>query len=271
MVIAVMGGIVVRNWLERRLIYFPSTVLQATPAEARLAFEDVALTSEDGTSLHAWFIPAPAAAETRALLYYHGNAGNIGDRVLLASQLRRELRLHLLLVDYRGYGRSEGTPSEEGLYQDGVSALHWLRARPEVEQVVLLGHSLGGGVATEVARRERPEGLILASAFTSIPAMAKAAYGIPPFVVATEFNNEAKIGELDGVPLLVAHGDGDEIIPYAMGEALAHTAGVSLLTLPGAHHNDIWDLGGSRFYDAMRAFIAESLAPPKAPPPAPER
>ena len=93
MVIAVMGGIVVRNWLERRLIYFPSTVLQATPAEARLAFEDVALTSEDGTSLHAWFIPAPAAAETRALLYYHGNAGNIGDRVLLASQLRRELSL----------------------------------------------------------------------------------------------------------------------------------------------------------------------------------
>jgi pimeloyl-ACP methyl ester carboxylesterase len=153
--------------IENALVYHPEQQLRAMPAEAHVPFDEVWLTSEDGVRLHAWHVHAAAA---RALVVVcHGNAGNISHRLRLADALARE-GLDTLLFDYRGYGRSAGSPSEEGLYRDGEAARRW--AEGKGLPVVLYGESLGGAVAVELAVRRAPALLVVQSSFTSLPALA---------------------------------------------------------------------------------------------------
>ena len=260
-------------WLEQKMIYFPDRALRATPAEVGLRFEEVWFEAADGVRLHGWFVPARSAqaAAGRALLLSHGNAGNIGDRVSWIAMLHRGLDAHLLIYDYRGYGRSEGAPSEAGLYADAEAALQALRERAaqgvDPGRICVLGRSLGGGVTSELAVRaidsgQAPAAVVLESTFTSMGAMAGVVFPALPGlgrVVRTGYDNLGKTPAIRGagVPMAIVHGAADELIPVAMAHELARVAGVEPVIIENGGHNDAWYVGGERSYlPALRALLS---------------
>jgi uncharacterized protein len=241
--------------LERRFIYFPAAALVASPATYGLEADDVWMEAEDGTRVHGWWLHSGGE---RALIWCHGNAGNISHRLENARRLVDALGMDILLFDYRGYGLSGGRPDEQGLYLDSVAAYGEARRRGfEPAQIVLFGRSLGAAVATELARRRPAAALILESPFLSIPAMARAVYPfVPSFLVRTQFDNEAKIGRLD-VPILIIHGARDEIVPLAHGRRLYEAAAPPkrFFEIPGAGHNDTYIVGGQEYLEVWRSFL----------------
>lgn len=253
----------VRPAIERSFIYFPSRTLAATPGDVGLPYEDVQFHASDGTRLHGWFVPGDRDI---ALLWLPGNAGNIGDRVELLRRFHDELAVSIFLFDYRGYGASEGRPSERGTYLDSGAALDALRGRPGVprDRVVLFGQSLGAANAVELAIRDSPLGVVLESPFTSIRDMAATHYPLHPLrpFVRTRYDSLAKMRRLDA-PLLIVHGTHDEIAPVWMGRRLYEAAAGPkyLHIVPGAGHNDVQGVGGPGYDEALRAFLAGLPAP----------
>ena len=228
---------------EGRFIYFPARGLTATPADAGLDFVDVHFEAEDGVRLHGWWVPGQDNHAT--LLWFHGNAGNLSDRVELLDLLHDELGVGVFMLDYRGYGRSEGKPSEAGLYADARAALEATQVHAGVrpEEVVLFGQSLGAAVAVEFASAHPVRGVVLEAAFTSIPDMARHHYAFLPVwpLLKTSFDSEERIAEIDA-PLLMLHGADDDIVPLDMGRKLfaAAQAPKELRVVEGAGHNDVY-------------------------------
>ena len=227
--------------IEDSIIYQPSVFPKGDWRPADLVFEDVWFTAEDGTSLHGWYCPRE---NPRAfVLYLHGNAGNLSHRADLLRNLQQRHRLSVFIFDYRGYGRSEGKPDENGVLQDARAARAWLAARAGIDQsqVVLMGRSLGGGVAIDLAANEGARGLILQSTFTSLPdvAASKPIIGSLASVMQGRLNSINKIAAYRG-PLLYSHGDADNVIPYAHGLKLFEAANLPkrFVTIPGGNHND---------------------------------
>ncbi len=245
-------------------LYHPHRDLIGAPASLGLPYEDAWFAAEDGVRLHGWFVPAPDA--TLTLLFFHGNAGNISHWLETVGLLRRRLGVPFFLFDYRGYGRSEGRPSEEGLYRDARAALAHLRRHPAVrpDRIVFFGQSLGSAVAVELATREPPAGLILESPFTSVRAMGKAMFPFLPvsLLVGNQFDSLSRIPRIR-VPLLVLHGDRDEVVPVSQGRALfeAATEPKTFFAIPGAGHNDIPIAGGPAYLDALARFLAGRGSP----------
>lgn len=242
-----------RDALLRGLLYFPMRPSGLTPAAAGLAFEDLSFHAEDGVKLHGWWIPADRQRAGRPavhLLLCHGNAGSIEDRLIHARSLV-DAGVDVLLFDYRGYGRSQGSPSEAGTYQDARAARQALLARKGVDpaRIFYLGESLGGAVALELALAQPPRGLVLQSTFTSIRDMARHHYPfIPQALVPDAYPNLARVRELRA-PLLVLHGDADDIVPVAAGQAL-HAAAPEpkkLQLLHGLGHNDLVSRAGADY------------------------
>ena len=240
--------------LLNALLYFPSRTIVQSPADAGLAYVDVELESVDGERLHGWWVGRRAPGLGHVLLC-HGNAGNVGDRVLHAALLTA-VGFDVLLFDYRGYGHSSGKPSERGTYRDARAALACLLGQPDVDstRVLYLGESLGGAVAIELALAHPPAGLVLLSAFTSVRQMARVHYPlIPTALVPDAYPSLRLIGGLRS-PLLVLHGEDDAIVPVEHGRALLHAAPdpKRLRIVPGAGHNDIVSLAGE--------LLAEEIA-----------
>ncbi|MBI2320942.1 MAG: alpha/beta hydrolase [Chloroflexi bacterium] len=223
-----------------------------------LGYEEVWLTASDGVRLHGWFVPGP---RDLVWLWLHGNGGNISHRVENIAFIQRRLGASVFIFDYRGYGLSEGRPSEDGLYRDADAALAYLRIRPDLDarRVVLFGRSLGTAVAVDLAARERVLGLILESPLTSIPGLARALYPFLPLepLLRTRYDALAKIGRV-AAPLLVIHSRDDEVIPYQQGQALFAAAREPkrLYTLTGARHNDTYLRGGDGYWQALDGFLA---------------
>jgi uncharacterized protein len=244
---------------EKKLVYFPGPPPTATPRDAGLEYVDAPLATSDGLALSAWFLPA---REPRlAVLVCHGNAGSIEHRIDKA-RIFVELGASVLLFDYRGYGASEGTPSEEGTYLDAECAFDELARRAPGLAIVAYGESLGGGVAVELARRRPLAGLILDSTFTSVPDVGARAYPWLPvrLLARTRYDNLAKVATLD-TPILVAHSRGDAIVPFELGRALhaavKHPAGF-VETRGG--HNEGGLLLSADSVRAVAAFLA-AVAP----------
>jgi hypothetical protein len=241
---------------ERGFIYYPFGPLVGTPSNLGLAFEDVNLAAADGTRLHGWFVPGSRAA---TLLWCHGNAGNISHRLDNLAEIHRRLGLGVLLFDYRGYGRSEGVPSEAGLYADARAFRAWLRTRPgaEGEPVIYFGRSLGAAVAAVLAEEEPPTALILETPFTSVQAMANQTLPGAGYLFRTRFDTLARIPRI-AVPLLVLHGDADEVVPFRHGEAVFAAAAEpkTFVRIPRARHNDTWAVGGPAYWEAWARFLA---------------
>ena len=248
--------------LLNALLYFPSRAIAQTPAAAGLAFADVAFDAEDGERLHAWWVPARAPAIGHVLLC-HGNAGNIGDR-LPHVELLSGAGFDVLAFDYRGYGRSTGRASEQGLHRDARAARTALLAQHGVDpaRVVYLGESLGGAVALALALELPPAGLVLQSAFTSIRDMARVHYpAIPRALVPDAYPSLRLIGRL-AAPLLVLHGERDEIVPLMHGEALAEAAPgpKRMHVFAGAGHNDLLATAGPAWARAIADWACELRA-----------
>jgi fermentation-respiration switch protein FrsA (DUF1100 family) len=204
--------------------------------------QDANFAAPDGTKLHGWFVRNPNAKAHALLL--HGNAGNV---TLMADTLRTLNHRHglsVLALDYRGYGKSEGKPTEKGILQDGRAARRWLADQEGIAEsdVVLMGQSLGGGVAVDMAYEDGCRGLVLAATFTSIPDVAQHHVSWLPmsWILTTKMDSLSKIKNYTG-PLLLVHGDADEVIPYQQGLDLFHAAATTdkrMITNYGGKHND---------------------------------
>ncbi len=248
-----VGLVVFRKAIERYMVYVPERELWTTPAAARLAFDDVSLTAADGVRLHGWHVKV--AAPRALVLMFHGNGGNVADRVPCAAAFARE-GLDTLLLDYRGYGRSEGEPSENGLYLDADAAFKWAEAWRL--PVIIYGESLGGAVAVETAVRYQAAAVVLQSTFTSLAEMASRVVPLGNLLISQRFASIDKVQHLTA-PTLVIHGDSDELIPHSMGERLFERirAPKTMLTIPGAGHNDVFDRSGAEIAHTTARLISK--------------
>jgi uncharacterized protein len=244
--------------LERGLIYHPSRTIEGTPAAIGLAYEDVEVTTEDGVEIHGWLVPGPGNG---TLLYCHGNAGNISHRLSKIEAFHNRLGLSILIFDYRGYGKSEGVPSEAGTYADARAMNTWLRER-DSGPVVYFGESLGAAVVAHLASEEPPAALALEAPFASVQAMASATLPGAGWLFRTRYDTLGVVGRA-GAPLLVLHGDADEVVPQRQGRAVFDAAlePKIFVTLPGARHNDAHEAGGEIYWEAWTAFLAAYLGP----------
>jgi uncharacterized protein len=248
---------------EDKFIFHPSAEIVLTPRHVGLEFQDLFFTTADGVRLHGWFIQHREADLT--LVWFHGNAGNIGHRVENIRLLHDKLRINIFIFDYRGYGRSEGHISEAGTYRDGVAALEFVGKQLGVksENLILFGRSLGAAVAAEMASRFDSRALILETPFVSIPAMAQSVFPLLPIgsLLQTRYDNLEKIAKIK-VPLLVLHGDRDEVIPYEHGRRVFYAAPEPkyFYTISGASHNDTYIIGGDAYFQRLRSFIETVMA-----------
>ena len=255
--VAVIGGLALWSRLVDGVIFQPSAGVDLRPAQVGLMGEEVFLDAGDDVKIHGFWLPAKGA--TRALLFLHGNAGNASHRLPNAAELVA-LGTHVLLLDYRGYGLSEGKPSEAGVYSDArVGLAHLIEDRgiPE-DRIFVFGRSIGGAVAVDLVQNKAIAGLILESTFTSVAAVAKSL--LPPAApfLRGRFDSESKIASLQA-PLLFFHGDRDEIVPYELGRQLFEAAPEpkAFETIEGAGHNDTTQVGGRPYFERIGRFLNE--------------
>ncbi len=247
---------------QHRMIFLPGVLGQTgvTPADIGLDFRQVTLATEDGERLSAWWVPAQDAIAT--IHFSHGNAGDIGGR-LQSIELLNGLGLNVLIYDYRGYGDSSGRPSESGTYRDAQAAWSWLVDEAGIPpgDVFLLGRSLGAGVAAgladELTGEGQPAGLILESAFTSVPDMARELYWWLPWsiIARVRYDTRSRL-QRDGPPVLVVHSRHDEIVPFSHAERLLEAAGrrAELLEIVG-DHNTGFIQSRAAYERGLEAFI----------------
>ena len=244
-------------FFQSYLVYRPSEKLELTPSDMGLDFEDLFLTAEDGTKIHAWYVPRRGARYT--LLFCHGNGGNISHRVNTIDTFHG-LGLNVLIFDYRGYGRSEGKPSEAGTYQDAAAAWDYLvetlGERPG--RVIVFGCSLGGAVAANLAHKQGPGALILESTFTSAPDLGARLYPFLPvrWLCRYSYDTKSIVGQIN-CPILVIHSRDDDIVPFEFGQALFNAAGddKQFLEIRGSHNSG--RLESAREYKAgIKTFLA---------------
>jgi len=227
-------------FFENSFVYFPEPYPHGDWQPEQLFFEDARFAAADGTPLHGWFVPHPDPIAT--ILFAHGNGGNLTGWTEDLRWLHHEVGAAVLIFDYRGYGRSAGSPSEAGVYADGRAARRWLAQRteqPETE-LVLMGCSLGGAVMVDLAAAHPARALVLQNTFTSLPEVARHHMPwLPTPLLSNRFDAAAKIGRYHG-PLLQCHATHDTIVPFALGKRLFELAHQpkQFLPLPGADHND---------------------------------
>ena len=249
--------------MQGRMLYLPNVpgrALTMTPADARMDYEDVSFETSDGVTLHGWFI---AGRAPRVLLFFHGNAGNISHRLDSIRQFRN-LGLSVFIIDYRGYGQSEGRTTESGIYRDADAAWRYLTETRGVRpgDVVIFGRSLGGSVAARLAAQQHPLALIVESSFTSVPDIAQELYPWLPARWLSRLSHATRDYVRDvQCPVLVVHSRDDEIIPFHHGQAIFAAAPEprTLLTLRGSH-NDAY-LRDEAYIEGVWAFLA-GVSPP---------
>ncbi len=263
-VVIVVGGyavvLVFMYLFQSAFVYFPTREITVTPEVRDMAYEDVWLYTDDQVRVHGWYVPSEDNRGT--LLFFHGNAGNISGRIESISQFH-ELGLNVLIFDYRGYGKSEGRPSEQGTYLDAEAAWRYLTEIREVppEKIILFGRSLGGGVAAWLASQVEPGGLVLESTFTSAVDLASEIYPIFPVSLLMHIRYPVIDYLADvTVPVMVAHSEGDEIIPYHHGKSIYQKAEEpkKWLEMQGGH-NDGFLLTGRKYLRKWDEFLSEVL------------
>lgn len=242
--------------LEDSFIYYPSRYPDGDWT-TKPGIEDVEIVAADGVKLHGWFARAPGSARW-TILFFHGNAGNLTHRRSFIAQLRR-LPADVLVIDYRGYGKSEGSPSEAGLYADARGAYDYLTRTRGVpaDRIVIFGKSLGGAPAIELATKVPCGGLIVQSSFTSVPEMSKRVIPVIPvgWALRHRYDNLAKVGSI-AAPKLFIHSPDDEVVPYEMGRRLFEAAaGPKEFYEASGGHNELIDVEGERYDRRLRKFL----------------
>ncbi len=238
-------------------MYFPVKEITADPGSVGLDYEDILFKTSDNRLLNGWYIPS--GKEDSTLLFCHGNAGNISHR-LEKILLLHDLDLNIFIFDYRGYGKSEGKPSETGLYRDTKAAYSYLIEERGIleDKIILYGESIGGGVVIDLAQGVRVKALITEGAFTSLKDMAKATFPlIPQVMVGRQYDSLHKIRTIS-CPKLIIHSTDDEIVPFSMGERLFDAASPPkrLLKLNGPHNTAFLD-SKEEFTKGIGSFLKE--------------
>ena len=242
---------------QAKMLYFPSREIEATPADTGLAFEEIPLRTSDGLNISAWYIPSSQARGF--LIFCHGNAGNISHR-LDSMRIFHDLRLDVLIFDYRGYGRSEGEPTEKGTYLDAEAAYDYLVKAKGVSpsRIIIFGRSLGSAVATELAVRHKAGALIIESGFTSVPDLGRKFFPHLPVRLISRFHY-ATMDKVGGIPIpkLFIHSPDDEIIPFEHGMRLFEKAREprEFLKIRGGHNEGVL-LSGEQYTGGLDRFIS---------------
>jgi hypothetical protein len=248
---------------ERHMVFFPSKypVGFGDAQKLGLNITDVWFAASDGVKLHGWLVPHTQPIAT--LLMCHGNAGNVSDRSQWLEMLHEQVPADLFIFDYRGYGRSEGTATEEGCYLDAVAAFTWLANTKPALPIIVHGHSLGSAVAVELVRRlpeKAAAGIILESSFTNAADMARLMFGPVPlhWLSSMKWSSDKNIGAIT-TPKLFLHGENDAIIPLRLGQKLFAAAAEpkKFVVLRRTDHNDTFWSGGDTYYQAIRDFVEQ--------------
>ncbi|HEY0456612.1 MAG TPA: alpha/beta hydrolase [Verrucomicrobiae bacterium] len=247
------------RWFEHTRVYVPSK--EVGPCSLGCRYEEVQFQSLDRTPLHGWYFPALPNAQwaNYAILLLHGNAGNVGDR-LAFYQAWLELGTQVFAFDYRGFGRSGGKASEEGTYLDGQAAFRWLANRSS-PHIIALGKSLGGGIASELALREKIDALILQSTFTSIPDVGSELFPWLPvrWLASIHYNTLSKLPRIH-VPVLIAHSREDRTVRFSHAERnfAAANEPKMFLELKGGHVETI-EADRASYIAGLRKFFSTCL------------
>lgn len=248
------------RYLEKSSLFFPYGPIEKTPSSVALTYEDVFITTKDKLTLHGWFVPHPEAKAT--VLFLHGNAGNIADRVDRLALYHR-MGLNTLIVDYRGYGQSDGKPTEKGLYIDAVAMYDYLKERLPDTQVIIYGSSLGGVYAIDLALKRPADALVVEASFSSAKDMAKLIYPfVPSFMVSVQMNSLDKIKHIK-VPKIFFHSKTDRVVPYELGYKLFESAPEpkEFVTIIGEHVEGHYDPEKMQERALYRFFQKEGLLP----------
>lgn len=247
-------------WGASRAPYYPLKYPKGFwDVQGELGAEDMWLTAGDGTRLHGWWVSAPK--QKLVTLYLHGNAGNVTHRFLQMREVTAA-GSSILMLDYRGYGKSEGSPSEKGLYKDADAAYEYLIHRGfSPRRILLHGESIGTAVAIDLASRRECAGVVLESAFTAGSDLARSVLPILGPLLFRGFDTRLKIAKVHA-PILFFHGDRDDIVPLSMGRELydAALAPKTFFEVPGAGHNDLPAAAGPNYRQKLQEFYA-SLTP----------
>jgi len=253
-----LGVIIVLLALENKLVYHPTGPTEEWSSPPAPEVQEVELTSADGTPIHAWWWPKEGVQG--AVIYCHGNAGNLSSRGPTLGKIRQALGESILIFDYPGYGKSGGAVSEKGCYLAGDAGYDFLVHEQGIdpERIIIYGGSLGGGIAVDLAARKKHGALVLTKTFTSAPDVARNLYPWLPvrWLMRNRFDNLGKIGKCHG-PVFMAHGTADRLVPYALGQRLFAAANEpkELFTVAGGDHNDPLP---PEFFQRLRDFLAET-------------
>jgi len=229
------------RYIEKHSLFYPEKEVKFFPSDAGLSFKDVYFESRDGHKLNGWFIPRENARYT--VFFAHGNAGNISHRL---EKLRffGQFGCNVFIFDYRGYGKSEGNPSEKGLYADIRAAYDYLISQGiTADKIIGYGESLGGAVIIDLASKNTMRALIIDSSFSSVKDMIKSIYPfLPHWIFASRFDSISKI-KSTAIPKLIIHSVNDEIVPYRMGKKLYDEARSpkEFLEIRGAHNSNFFE------------------------------
>jgi fermentation-respiration switch protein FrsA (DUF1100 family) len=256
--LVVAGALVLKGLvgaLESKLVFFPYKGEDETPASLGIPYTSILLTTSDGERIVAWQLePAQPIAD---VVYFHGNGGNLSVWMPVLATLHA-LKLRVLAIDYRGYGRSSGTPSEDGVYRDAEAAVrHAAAHRTPVRPLIFWGRSLGAPIAASATRVVAPDGLVLESAFADKAAVIRSQPVLRALNVFASYRfSTAEMLRDFRKPILVIHGDRDSIVPYSLGEELyERLAGPKqFLRLPGADHNDFFDISRDAYWKPVLDF-----------------
>jgi fermentation-respiration switch protein FrsA (DUF1100 family) len=258
--VAYIAVLVMLMIFENRLVFPLVSAKQHWAPAPSPEIQDIEFVSADGTRLHAWWCPRIGSDDV--ILLCHGNGGNLSHRGNTLLKLRESFNSSVLIFDYPGYGKSEGSPSEKGCYQAADAAYDWLIKDKQFapKNVILYGESLGGGVATELASRRDHRALVLIKTFTSLPDVAQSLYPWVPvrWLMSNRFDSLSRINRCNR-PVFVTHGDADRLIPYEQGRRLFAAANEpkQFLPMPGVEHNDPLP---PEFFLSLRQFLKQHPA-----------
>ncbi len=258
-ILAIILLMVYVRYIESRSIFFPMKKIEFTPGLVNLAFEDVYITTSDNIKLNGWFIPCDNARYT--FLFCHGNAGNIGHRIEKII-IFREIGVNVFIIDYRGYGNSEGKPSERGIYLDAKAGYDYLVNTRKIkpEHIILFGESIGGAAVIDLASKVKVGALITEEAFSSARDMARRIYPfLPSFLYSVKLDSLTKIKKVDA-PKLIIHSVNDEIVPFALGKKLFNAAKEpkQLVEIMGSHNTAFLD-SKEKYTRSIEVFIQKKM------------
>ena len=250
-------------FFQAKLLFFPDTVIVYTPSSIGLIYDRISLITKDNVNISAWYVPVSSGdTERGTILFCHGNAGNISHRLGLIK-IFHDLGMNILIFDYRGYGESDGKPSEKGMYRDVEAAWDFLITTKQIPEnkIIIVGRSLGGAIGAYIAQNRDPQGLILDSTFVSVNDLGAELYRFIPVRIMSRFSfNTVKYLRNVTAPVLVIHSRNDDVVPFHQGQKVFESAqgNKSFLEITGLH-NDGYLTSAQRYAEGLESFISQII------------